>query len=320
MRTLFGIIELEQPIRCAKDVLGRSVPVSVDGVEGRIELPHAPDWSTPSSEPIRDPLLAPELARGWKRGADSIHWGRPASYPDCISDVEKMLLLFDVAESEVCAAGTVVHRGFGRWWSSFIDYLELTTKQRRSRGAYVVGAASGHLDLFAWNADGQTDRPYVETPVEIVVRLSGSDVALTPGQLIRICDFASSGNSLNTELKLQLEAYRALGAGDHRKAIIETAVAAEFALTTLIRSIFGADGIAYGEKLLEKFRMLGGRLDLARIVGVQLSDIDFKTALVEPRNEVIHRADYANEERALRAVEATDQLIELVSPSLWSRS
>lgn len=35
---------------------------------------------------------------------------------------------------------------------------------------------------------------------------------------------------------------------------------------------------------------------------------DFTAQLIEPRNQVIHRADFANEERATQAVKATDEL------------
>ena len=319
MQQLYGIIELEQPILCSKEVLGTSEPVVVGGVGGRLELPQAPDWSVPSKDPIRDPLRPPEAARTWKQGDSPIIWGSPASYPDCISRVERMLLLFELPEHEVPDSATLIHRGYSKWWSLFNDYFELITRQRRSQN-FRIDDATNNLDLFRWGLDGKADRPYSKDPINIVARMFSVDVSLSSSQLTRITSLASASTELDVELKVQLEAYRALGAGDHRKAIIETAVAAELALTKSIRSTFLSDKIAYGDKLLEKFRMLGGRLELSRIVGVSLPNLDFTAQLVEPRNQVIHRADFANEKRATQAVKATDELLLLSWPSLWART
>lgn len=319
MQQLYGIIELEQSIVCSKEVLGTSEPVVVGGVGGRLELPQSPDWSVPSKDPIRDPLRPPEAARTWKQGDSPMIWGSLASYPDCISRVDRMLLLFELSEHEMSASATLIHRGYGKWWSLFNDYLELITRQRRSQNLRIDGAIN-NFDLFRWGLDGKADRPYGKDPISIKIRMSSDDVSLNSSQLTRITSLASTATELAVELKVQLEAYRALGAGDHRKAIIETAVAAELALTNAIRSIFLSDKIAYGDKLLEKFRMLGGRLELSRIVGVPLPNLDFTAQLIEPRNQVIHRADFANEERATQAVKATDELLVLAWPFLWART
>ncbi len=318
MQQLYGIVKLDPHIVCSKDVLGSSVPIVVGGVPGQLELPHAPDWSVPSKDLLRDPLRPPDAAQTWKSGDKPMRWGRPVSSPSCVSEVERMLLRFELPESEMHGSATRVHRGYGKWWSLFNDYLELVTRQRRLQSVQVEGDNS-NFDLFRWGADGKADRPYDRDPQKIVIRVSSDDVALTPVQLTRVATFASTSTELAIELKVQLEAYRALGAGDYRKAIIETAVAAEVALTKLIQSALLTAQIGYADKLLEKFRMLGGRLELARIVGVHLPQIDFQLKLVNPRNDVIHRADFANETSARQAIMATDELLLLLWPSMWAR-
>ena len=319
MQQIYGIIELDPPIICSKEVLGSSEPVIVSGVRGRLELPHAPDWSAPSENPTRDPLRPPEIARTWKQGDRLMIWGFPESYPNCVSRVERMLLLFELPEQEVSASATLIYRGYSKWWSLFNDYFELITRQRRSRNQRIDVDAH-NFDLFRWGSDNQPERPYTKEPIKIEIRMLSDDLLLTPAQLTKITSLASTLTELAIELKVQLEAYRALGVSDFRKAIIETAVAAELALTNAVRARFQSDGIAYGDKLLEKFRMLGGRLELSRIVNIPLPQLDFSAQLVEPRNQVIHQADFANEERATQAVKATDELLRLLWPSLWART
>ena len=318
MQQLYGIVKLDPHIVCSKEVLGSSVPIVVGGVPGKLEFPHAPDWSVPSKDRLRDPLRPPDVAQSWKSGDKPMHWGWPVSSPSCVSEVERMLLRFELPESEMHHSATRVHHGYGRWWLLFNDYIELITRQGISQGVQVEGDTS-NFDLFRWGVDGKQERPYEKAPDSVVIWESGNDVSLTPVQLTRVADLASASTDLAIELKVQLEAYRALGAGDYRKAIIETAVAAEVVLTNLIRSNLLSAQIGYAEKLLEKFSMLGRRLEFARIVGIPLPQLDFKLKLIDPRNNVVHRGDFADETRARQAIMATDELLLLSWPSMWKK-
>jgi hypothetical protein len=319
MQQLYGIVELDPYIVCSKAVLGSSEPIVIGGISGRLELPHPPDWSLPGENPIRNPLRPPDAARTWKQGEQPMCWGRPVSYPTCDAHVEKMLLRFDLPEHELASSATLVHCAYTNWWLLFNDYLEVITRQRRSQNLQISQNA-GNFDLFRWGPDGKADRPYTKDPSQIIIRLSSEETLLTPAQLTRIASFASASMELSMELKIQLESYRALRIGDYRKAIIETAVSAELALTSMVRSAFLSSNISYGDKLLEKFRMLGGRFELARIIGVPLPQLDFMAQLVDPRNQVIHRADFADERIATLAVMATDKLLLLLWPSLWEKT
>lgn len=309
-KRLFGIMEFsEEPIICAKDVLGSKTCISVDGIRGYLELPSLPDFRGDPQNALRTPLAPPSDAKTWKRGDTPMIWGFPTQFPFSIATVEKMLLSFDLAEAELRSSATRIDRGLKAWRKLFIELVELLTKQRRTWGVRILDPGHG-LDLFCWSESGELERPYEPTSGRIELCSQSADGAMTLSQLQRICSLACAGNDLTLEYRIQLEAYRALNNSDYRKAIIETAVAAEIALTNAIRAQFASTGVAYGEKLIDKFRMLGGRLDLARIVHVELpTTVDLKARLVEPRNEVIHRADFANEQRALAAIDATDELL-----------
>lgn len=296
---LYGIVAFDEFVVCAPIVLGHREAISIGGIDGFLEFPTLPDWSTKPNDPVHMPLTAPNPAKTWKRGDNPIVWGFPSHYHAGVSRVEKVLLEFPVDESVLTSSSNSVHRAFAQWRTLFFEYLELITKQRRIRNVRVLGS-DDRLDFFCWDADGKLIRPYDSDPVQIFVRMSGEDTALNKEQLSRICAYCSTSIPPSLAYRMQLEAYRALRSGD--QAIIESAAAAEIALTRAIKTEFHATAVSYGEKLLDKFRMLGGRVALAKIVGLQLPEDDYKSLLIEPRNNVIHCADFADEASAMRVV------------------
>ncbi len=312
VRRLYALVEVDGPIICAPDALGHSIPVSLGGVQGRLELPALPDWSTNNSDPLNSPLLGPGDAKLWRQGDRLIDWGRPRSFPSGVSEAKKLLLYFDVAESAVDAEADKIHRAYDNWRALLISYLELVTKQRRRPELRVVGPES--LDLFFWSAKAKKGVPANAVHVSLEINALDENAALTRTQLLQICDLASRSIEVKLEHRLQLAAYRAYSSGDYRKAVIETAAAAEMSLTSAILRNFEAAGINYGNGLLKKFRTLGGRLELARLVQLPIPDLNLKSLLVEPRNQVVHQAHFVDERQSLKAVVATDEILGLLSP------
>lgn len=282
---------------------------------GTLEMPKLPDWGVTDPDPLRMPLSPPQYAETWKQGDELMQWGFPSHYPIGDARVSRVLLHFEVTAEGLSEAATAIYRDTTRWCSHFVDYFELVTKQRRNQSLKVQDQRT-NADLFCWGPDGKPQRPYEKSPSHIELRLTDRNSLLTRKKLEEICALASANRPIALEYRIQLEAYRALHQGDYRKAIVETAVAAEIAITNGLRHRFAIDRVMYGDKLLKKFRMLGGRLELARVVGLELPERDLEGDLIEPRNSVIHKASFVDEGTAICAVEAADELLGTLCPSL----
>jgi len=113
-----------------------------------------------------------------------------------------------------------------------------------------------------------------------------------------------------------LEAYRAYAREDYRKSILESATAVELCLTNRIKNEFEVIGLSFGEKLLKKFRMLGGRFELIRLLEIELPEIDYQKLLIDPRNEVVHKAHFPDGSIASKVIEVSEGLLALFSPEL----
>ncbi|TDY23588.1 hypothetical protein B0G81_3971 [Paraburkholderia sp. BL6665CI2N2] len=313
-RTVYGIVGFEEAIACARDVLGHREVISIGGVQGTIEFPALPEWSPTESDPLSMPLVPPQTAKDWKRGSEPFWWGRPTRYPAGYANVTCVLLEFVVPDSELKSTGNQIRDAFMQWRSTFNDFLELITKQRRTRVVEVTGEVSG-LHMFYWDADGKHAWAYDDN-IHVTITTTPGDPYLNLAQLKQICSLCSSNVRPSLEYSLQLDAYRALRTADYRKAVIDSATAAEVVLTKAIVKRCNELGDDPEKCLKErKHRTLGGRLALARKLAISLPDIDLHQQVVEPRNDAIHEGKVMAKSTATQAVNAVDDLLALLNPS-----
>lgn len=315
VRKVFGIVEFTKTLFCAADSLGQTVNIQLAGRTGTLTLPSLPDeWDKVEQDPIRKPLLGPPPARTWKRGESPINWGYPTSYPTGTSGVELALLEFSLAPEDADASIQEIYGAFGSWLRLFEQYVTLLTTQR-TRNRVSGGDGPGWLELFFGEDSGLKYIPR-STTTKITIEMGGGDEFLHLKQLHEVAQFASSGFHPRLQYRMLLEAYSARRKKDYRKAIIEGAAALEVCLTARILEEFNTQGISFGEKLLQKFRMLGGRFELIRLLEISLPEKDYATLIVNPRNNVIHHATFPDKALANQVITEVEELLQLFSPQL----
>jgi hypothetical protein len=315
MRKVFGIIEFAEALFCAADTLGQAIDISFAGYEGTLTLPSLPEWGRDEQDPLRKPLLAPPPARTWKCGDSLINWGRPNSYPDGTSNVELALLEFSLVSENAETNAQEIYAAFGPWLRLFEQYVKLlTTQQTRTRVS--GGDGPGMLKLLFDEDSGLRHIPR-NISTSIIIIMGGSDESLHLEQIKEAAKLASKGFHPRLQYQMLLEAYSARRKKDYRKAIIEGATALEICLTMRIEDEFNMQGIAFGDKLLQKFRMLGGRFELIRLLGVNLPEKDYSTLVINPRNDVVHRAAFPDEALANQVIAEAEELLQLFSPQLY---
>lgn len=315
MNKVFGIIEFPESLYCNPESLGKSANIKIGGVDGKLTLPSLPEWGENEEDPLHKPLLGPQPARAWKRGETPIYWGSPTSYPTGTAEVELGLLEFSLDKNNPGTNVQNIYVEFSRWLTLFQDYVKLLTKQGTRKGVFG-GDGPGRLDLLSNDESGlkhisRTSR----TP--IIIEMCSADVSLHPQQFTMAAQLASDGLQPRLHYRMLLESYNARRNEDYRKAIIEAATAVEACLTIRIMEEFTSLGIAFGEKMLQKFRMLGGRFELIRLLGVTLPEKDYSTLIINPRNEVIHRASFPDKRMANQVINEVEELLILFSPQLY---
>jgi len=312
MRKVFGIVEFAETLFCAADSLGQTVNISLAEHAGTLTLPSLPEWDKNEQDPLHKPLLGPPPARTWKRGESPINWGRPTTYPTGTSEVKLALLEFSLALEDADVSTHEIYAVFEPWLRLFEQYVILMTTQH-TRNRVSGGDGPGRLELLFGEDSGLKHIPH-RTPTSITIEMGGDDESLHLEQLREAAQLASSDLNPRLQYRMLLEAYCARRNGDYRKAIIEGATALEVCLTARILEEFNTQGISFGEKLLQKFRMLGGRFELIRLIGISLPEKDYATLVINPRNDVVHRAEFPDKALANQVITEVEELLQLFSP------
>ncbi len=146
--------------------------------------------------------------------------------------------------------------------------------------------------------------------------LSSNDTSLKCDQLKLVCKLCSSEKIPSIEYRVLLESYRAFENKDFRKSILEAATAVELSLTKRLMCELESLGINFGDKLLYKFRMLGGRFELSRLLEIELPNNNYKELLIEPRNEVVHKATFPDRRVASEAIRVAEELLKTCSSEI----
>lgn len=119
-----------------------------------------------------------------------------------------------------------------------------------------------------------------------------------------------NGSAVPLAESLLVAAKRRLAHADHRGAIIESAAAAEVALTQALRvRLVATFGETAADVLLRDYQTLGGRLRLARMLAMNLPTGNLDEKLVRPRNAVAHVGSSATRAEATNVFELASALV-----------
>jgi hypothetical protein len=125
---------------------------------------------------------------------------------------------------------------------------------------------------------------------------------------------AGSGDQPSLARKLLTTATRAQATGDWRLAVIDAATAAEVALTTGLTARLTTEASPrVVQVLIERTRMLGPRLDLARDLGMTIPS-GIQADLVKHRNAVVHRGTEVTRSDARSAIAAAHKIVDEYEP------
>jgi hypothetical protein len=291
---LYGIIEFSTPLFCSADALGQTVAISIGGHTGSLTLPSLPDWGEQGEDPLHKPLLGPAQAKTWKRGERLLNWGRPRSYPIGDASVELALIEFSLSSDMLKSSAQQIYEGFGAWLDLFEKYVILLTDQN-TYNRISIDNGTNRIELLVSEDAGLRYISRINGP-RITIYTSKKDEALHLEQLRGASRLSSQNFAPRFEYRLLLEAYDARKNKDYRKAIVEAANALEISLTSRITEEFDKQRISFGDKLLQKFRMLGGRFELIKLLGISLPpNKDYESLVIRPRNDVVHRAAFPDE-------------------------
>lgn len=281
------------------------------GHSGVLEMPFLPLWSEKEEDPLHKPLRAPANATNWKQGNTPIRWGSPTHYPKGSSNVERAFLTFELPEDKFKDGTQEIYQS--NWMELFSEYHEILVKCG-CRSVYAEKIPNSGLKLYNWDSGRKGLIQRGHTPIVNIVL--ANDDGIDFDMLRRLCDYASNSVPPSLPYRMLIQSYKAIARGDNRKAVVEAASALEIALTQRIELEFDALKISFGKKIMEKYRMLNGLFELARLLNISLPEKDYKSNIIEPRNAIVHKGKFPDSRFTQTFVSEVARLLSHLIPDI----
>jgi hypothetical protein len=277
MKEQHGAVSLLEDVHTSVEALGLRRTTTIGGIKCHVLLPtlHPEEWFLAEPSSVHD-----------KQHKQDFNWPEPINWGDiCIITNSRRARIRTVAITPI---GTIIPHGaegvafdqtVKQWKQLLRDWLAVTAGGPTDSPLFYEGAT-------LWESPKDDDEIFHET------YLADHDHEPKPASSwawTHAIGHASAADQPPLARALLTTAMRAAITANWRFAIIDAATAAEVALTTGLTARLSAEASPeVVEALIERTRMLGPRLGLARDLGMTLP-AGIHTALLEHRNAVVHR-------------------------------
>jgi len=312
MNNVSAIIDFEPSLYVSADALSKTYEIVIGNEKGLLYLPSLPDWSKDiSNHRLEKLLIGPNPAATWMQGDKLIYWGKPRSYPSGESVVTKAYVEFDLNNRNNAQN---IYNHYSTWRDLLYKYIKILTTQGTDNNTTVLSESRGMIWLYE-NTDTLTDIEN-QRGEEIFIDVPKRDCSLHYEQLKLATTMASEKKDLKIEYRLLLNALEARSKKDYRMALIDAANAIEMCLKSKIIEECIRQKINFCDDLLAKYKMLGGKIELAKMLGV-LPKKDYSRILNKPRNDVMHDAVFPSKASADQMIETITEMLRELQPIIY---
>jgi hypothetical protein len=343
--TLAAVYELPASLAFAGSCLGTETPVRIAGVDGVMRLPTLA-WPSDNEPRIGAPVLSdlPPLAQRWlthrAENDPSWFWGtvdkwHPPSQEVLVAEVGAVVLLVNAADATgITYANALQGRGWPKgapvdqifadidgWFERLRLWVRALVNQDVDadvRAGNVSVAAQG-LQLLTVDGDTVSSPRFANS---ITVNMQDID-PLDQQTWERALSLTNRGASLPVEWSLVGSARVQLHLRQFRRAVADASAAVELGLGRYLNAHASALPAGLQTTLNEDAQTLGW---LIKSVGAnrnlpapvasvwQQFPLDTVSALLDVRNDVVHRNRSVTYAAAKRAVEIATEVVKLVAP------
>jgi len=299
-------VPLLEDVHSSVEALTLRHPTTIGGIECDVLLPVAdPAWLTAGDMHLkppddehqeRDPYWTP--ATGWPAEAK---WG----------------YVHDADSVTISAVGLIPVSEPVPWDGRLFDFDHAVGQWRHLLRDWLSVIAEGPTDFLDLPVRGETqwaDAGYTDEVWTYYYDNLQRPQRVSRWQWEHVLAHTHAGDQPPLARVLLTTANRAVATGNPRLAVIDAATAAEVALTTGLTYRLSAEAASHVvQVLIDRTRMLGPRLDLARDLGMTLPD-RIRPDLVERRNAVVHRGTRVTGTDAQAAIMAAAELVDEYEP------
>lgn len=234
-----------------------------------------------------------------------LDWGHLISYPNIEFEANKILIMFSEDDKDF------IYNNINNYFTKFFNYLKILSKKIFDNS---YNCCYNNDTLFYLN-DKKLLKLNNTTTIELpsIILEPERNNGITNEILVKAFKYASTVD-IPLEYKLILNSYSSFENNDFRSAIIEATSSLEITLSNKIFSELISINFPNPDKLLNKYRMAGGKFELANILHILLPTTDYKEKILTPRNQVIHNGIFIDKNTAFTAIREVEKYLDMFSP------
>lgn len=308
-QTIIAFVDLKTNKLWSRSVLGKSFDVTISGISMKIHFPGLPsEWKNKREENSRGyldyPLVSPIISKQYKYGDEKIFYGKPWNHPSGSSYVEKIVISFEIEESELNLKKESIRNEIQNAVIKFHKLLYIINESSILSGR--VEQSPYRIDLYN---DTLKERIPNHECINIMGYMHDDNDSITKRQLEKILNIISGKYEIPIEYEFFISGIRAYEYYDNRQCLFDLSTACEIAITTKIEELQSKLQV---KNFLNDYEMLKRKYKLLGLLNFDTSFADI-TAITEARNKAIHKGDEIANKEALEAIKVTRTILNKLS-------
>ncbi|MGB3287475.1 hypothetical protein [Mycolicibacter algericus] len=308
MTHLEWLCDLDLGFAAPVGLLSAAFSARVGDLDVTVHLPSLP------TDPDAWYLAQPKV---WGAAEPSDQWGmvlqRRAGKAEAIT-VSRLLLTAKVAgsEAEIHEAAQAIHGEREAWVSNLQTWLEIVTGQHLTPIGHPRTQLIGGPPIWYVSTDRSENKP-ITFPGTINITYPPPLIPAVTAELLAGCLCLAPQAQPDLAWILLRDARSLAAAGQHRRAVIDAATAAELAITRMMDALLKNFDSGKREALRRKHQTLGSKIALLTKHGQPLADNLYEN-LVARRNDAVHEGRAIGAGHCDAAIAAAAAVVELEYP------
>ena len=332
-KRIFGDYELKHPLDCDCEILGKEFDIHLGNVVGKLLFPKlSPIFIDcringkldTENKIIPGPICPiPGMTLGNEQeGLGKTKWGQTMSFPNGNSSVTCVMVEFSMFEDDLETDVQTVYDNIDAWFARFYDIYEVLSmypvrRKEKEPPLFVQGYGFRNAGILLFTRH-PTNYLYNKNDTGAFFDVDFLTGRLKYEELAKIIRFTNEQKELSFDYRCFVEGLRAFFEEDYKKAITVSSPALEAALLSGIKKFAVSKNIYFLDKLLKKYRMLGGYFALANDIDMVLPTSDYKKSLLDLRNDVVHNGYAPTKEETDKYLKDVKKYLDAFSESLLS--
>jgi len=304
-QTIIGFINLKTNKLWSSSVLGKTFDVKISDISMKVHFPSLPsEWKNNREENNKGYvdylLVSPIISKKYKYGDEKIFYGKPWAHPSGTSYIEKIVISFEIEESEFVLKKTDIRKEIQNAVIKFHKLLYIINESTRLPGS--VEQYPYRIELYN---DSLKERITNQEHINIIGYIHADADSVTKKQLEKILNIISQKKEIPIEYDFFISGIRSFENYDNRQCLFDLSTACEIAITSKIEELQFKLQV---KNFLKDYEMLNRKYRLLGLLNFDISFADIHV-VTKARNKAIHKGEEITNKEALEAIKVSRTIL-----------